>query len=76
MAATNSHTYFIDNKQVTKDEYEVLNQKLQNRSFYSCAKMMGGGRSTYVAKHADTNKEYTIAITTRNGENKSEITEK
>jgi hypothetical protein len=61
--------YYLEDKKVTKEEYEAFHLQLGKSTFYSCAKMVGGGRSTSKAMHNTNNKTYYIISTMRQSQN-------
>ncbi len=57
--------YLLEDNKVSKDEYDAFHAQLGPASFYSCAKMVGGGRTTSKATHKTNNKMYKIISTMR-----------
>lgn len=66
-------TYFIQNKEVTKKEYESLREELEDVKFVSCREMNDGGSTREKATHKKTKEEYSIIETVRSGKSKYEI---
>lgn len=70
-----SETYKIENKVVTKEQYDALVAQLENKQLHLCVTLIDGGKSTSVATHKTNGKKYTMVFTQRGNGKTYDISE-